>query len=689
MGKVLKGDNSSNDLAKRPVSLLAAGLKIPLAVLLLAAGAAGLAQSPDTTDVLDRHEDLTEVLILEERVKNAVAQHAFRYGLEDKLKALAPINLVARGPYARELMYRGQSGNRTQVRVDGMRVYMACTDRMDPPSSYVATNNLAEIALQDPTEGALQSGQAGAVNLKTARARLGKRPEWRWNAGLRGQTNGGGAQAMMNLERRKQNWAVRLNGSWQKRTPYIDGRGQKVDFTQYEKQNWALSGVYRLSPQDKLQAQVVYDRAVDVGYPSLPMDVGLARGVISSISYLSSRNWGPFAGGRVKVYFNDIFHEMDDTQRPHVPMHMDMPGWSRTYGLNARTGQWSLGQHQLKAQAELYHNYRRAEMTMYPEGEPSMFMLTWPDARLSGAALALTHQWKLKRWYLDNSLRLGGEETRVSSANGQRQWEAQGYEVEEPRRVLLPQLGIKMGRDLGARQSLEASFSYGLRGPTTPERYGYYLFNAADGYDYLGNPDLRPERLATYALAYKLRQKNGQVKGEAYWQAYRDYIFGAFEEGSPLTARSRGIRRYANEAAASFWGLSAQGQWQLNAWNLRGTLKWNQGQLSDGEYPPLLPPLQGSVNGAYSFKEHWQVGGQLRWALAQRRFNRDFRERATPGYALADCRVAYRGLQKSFDWELALAGRNLLDQYYFPHTSINRIASPGRNLVLELKVMGK
>jgi iron complex outermembrane receptor protein len=23
---------------------------------------------------------------------------------------------------------------------------------------------------------------------------------------------------------------------------------------------------------------------------------------------------------------------MDDTKRPNVPIHMDMPGWSKTYG---------------------------------------------------------------------------------------------------------------------------------------------------------------------------------------------------------------------------------------------------------------------------------------------------------------------------------------------------------------------
>jgi iron complex outermembrane receptor protein len=34
-----------------------------------------------------------------------------------------------------------------------------------------------------------------------------------------------------------------------------------------------------------------------------------------------------------KVYFNAVEHYMDDTTRPENLVHMDMPGWSTTYGL--------------------------------------------------------------------------------------------------------------------------------------------------------------------------------------------------------------------------------------------------------------------------------------------------------------------------------------------------------------------
>ena len=83
-------------------------------------------------------------------------------------------------------------------------------------------------------------------------------------------------------------------------------------------------------------ASVIYDRANDVGYPALPMDVSLARAVIGSLSYEHKELSDDIALWETKLYANSIKHVMDDTNRPDVIIHMDMPGWSDTYGFYSR-----------------------------------------------------------------------------------------------------------------------------------------------------------------------------------------------------------------------------------------------------------------------------------------------------------------------------------------------------------------
>ena len=62
------------------------------------------------------------------------------------------------------------------------------------------------------------------------------------------------------------------------------------------------------------------------------MDVSLAKAVIASVSYEYSNKERFIKSLETKIYANSITHVMDDTKRPNVPIHMDMPGWSDTYG---------------------------------------------------------------------------------------------------------------------------------------------------------------------------------------------------------------------------------------------------------------------------------------------------------------------------------------------------------------------
>src|SRR5690606_2798356 len=63
-------------------------------------------------------------------------------------------------------------------------------------------------------------------------------------------------------------------------------------------------------------------------------------------------------------------------------MHMDMPGWSDTYGYYSQAG-LKVENQKFLVKLDGFYNKSLAEMTMYPSdpNENSMFMLTWPDVR--------------------------------------------------------------------------------------------------------------------------------------------------------------------------------------------------------------------------------------------------------------------------------------------------------------------
>src|SRR5690606_25927540 len=152
---------------------------------------------------------------------------------------------------------------------------------------------------------------------------------------------------------------------------------------------------------------------------ALPMDVSLARAFIGSLAWEQSDFLGTFDHWETKLYANTVEHIMDDGQRPEVPIRMDMPGQSDTYGVYTQI-RLSSGRHRFLGKLDGHYNRSYAEMTMYPDnpGESPMFMLTWPDVRTLASGIYLEDQIDLENGNLKLSTRLGLQTFHVANEMG-------------------------------------------------------------------------------------------------------------------------------------------------------------------------------------------------------------------------------------------------------------------------------
>lgn len=640
---------------------------------------------PDTLKVHLDHLHLEDVLILDQWQRGAAPADPHASSTELRLKELPGVNLISRGAYGKEVSYRGQSEGRVQVRINGMRIYNACTDRMDPVTSYVAENNLQSAELDDGCGTKCSAnGLTGNLNLETRKGDFQGQSGWEGGVSQQMVTNGWGSQTAAHLTGHAKRWAWRVNGSWQKSGNYRDGSGREVKYSQFEKAN--LSGYlgFRASGRDLLELELIYDRATDVGYPALLMDVGLARGLIGSITYSAERPLGPFARQSWKIYHNDIYHQMDDSQRPEVAMRMDMPGWSRTSGFRLDATGWQEGAHQWTAGAEVFTNYRKAEMTMYPEDQLPMYMMTWPDARLYGAGVGLQHQWQWGEGQLNTSLRLDGEASHLAGDLGLRQWSGMGYEAGGQRVYWLPQWRSGYTLPTGENHQWLISAQWGKRAPVTSELYGFYLFNASDAFDYLGSPDLVAEQMAGTEVGHIYHQGAWRISTRAYWHQYLQYIFGQSLPYSAMTPGARGVRQYENLPSARVWGVEHTMDYRPDG-PFHATARWEYvNGFAEAVGPlPLMPPLQGQVRGAYRWQE-WHFSLQTRWAWEQKVINTAYGDRYTPGYALWDVALWFPMEGEQVDTRLEVSLENAFDMAYRPHLQWGEVLSPGRSLRLKV-----
>ena len=60
-------------------------------------------------------------------------------------KKLPSVSIVRRSGIANDIILRGQKKDNINILIDNTKVYGACPNRMDPPTSHILTNNIESV----------------------------------------------------------------------------------------------------------------------------------------------------------------------------------------------------------------------------------------------------------------------------------------------------------------------------------------------------------------------------------------------------------------------------------------------------------------------------------------------------------------------------------------------------------------
>ncbi|UTW67262.1 TonB-dependent receptor [bacterium SCSIO 12643] len=610
---------------------------------------------------------------------------------DEIIEDLQGVNIIRRGNYAAEPTFRGMSSGQLSMTIDGMKIFGACTDKMDPVSSYVSSNNLESITVSSNNNHACQgSNIGGGFDFQTKQAQFNSHKEISGSAGIGYQTNGNGRLADFNVNYGDSAWALNLNANYQKFDNYKAGGGQTIKYTQFEKVNFALSSNWMPSNTEILKAQFIYDDAYNVGYPALPMDVSFAGGRIYSLSY---KKYFTNSTLFLKAYGNNITHIMDDTKREFVPMHMDMPGKSDTYGVFAKS-EFNIGErHQILINPDYYYNVSFADMKMYPNDpnrpeEPVMYMITWPDVRRHSGSLLIQDRFTINsQTELKYSGKIEYVTSKIFSEFGIQQLEVIGKDGNIPSTYILGNGNAVLTYQMNKSTQLFGQIGYAERQPTVSEGFGYYLFNSMDGYDYIGIPDLRKETALKTSIGFNWQKDKTVLETKIYHYQFQDYIIGIVDSTyDGMTIGSNGVKVYENIPSASISGFEVK----LNTTLFKTVRFQNQTQFTygiDHQNNPLqmIPPLQNASKFGYSYK---QVKIQLEAVIAAMQNNPriDAGETTTPSYGIINIsgQAPIKLLQQSTSISVSI--NNLFDSNYWDHLDWNSIPRPGRSFIVNLRM---
>ncbi len=610
---------------------------------------------------------------------------------DEIVASLDGVSLIRRGNYAAEPTFRGMSSGQLSITIDGMKIFGACTDKMDPVSSYVSSNNLESITMSSNSNHCSQgSNVGGGFDFQTKGPQFSQKRHISGSAGMGYQTNGNGRLANMNLNYGDSAWAVNLNANYQKFDNYTAGGGKVIKYTQFEKINFALTASWMMSNTQVLKAQLIYDNAYNVGYPALPMDVSFAGGRIYSLSYKKY-----LANGSVflKAYGNNITHIMDDTKREWVAMHMDMPGYSDTYGAYAQAKFYVGHQHTLMINPDYYQNKSFADMKMYPNDptrpeEPVMYMITWPDVKRYSGSVLVSDDFKINE---KSNIKYSGKieyvSSKVFSEFGIKQLAVLGKDGTIPSSYLLGNGDVAYTHSVGENWKVFGQLGYAERQPTVSEGFGYYLFNSMDGYDYIGMPDLLKERALKTSLGTSFSTNKTTVETKIFHYQFHDYILANIDPTyDGMTIGSNGVKIYENIPNASISGFEVNIATEVsNAIRVQNTAQFSYGIDNNGTPLQMIPPFQNTTKLGYTYKVvEFRVEAIV--AAMQNNPRKNAGETTTPSYGILNilAQAPFQLLKQSCT--ASIRANNIFDSNYWDHLDWNSIPRPGRSFILNLKM---
>lgn len=634
--------------------------------------------------------DLTEVTVYNSKKVNKATDY-FKSNqsatLEDIMSRLPELSLIKRGPYGMEPSIRNLSDGRINVLIDGMKIHGACTDKMDPVTIYIEPSNLKSLEVESGGTGSFSgSSIGGTINMKKDEPLLysGKTFSGIVHSGFQTAAKSFYEGVQLNYSTKK--FGIKGTTTYRNSSNYRSGGGKIIPFSQFEKINYSLSLKYKLNERLYYLADYIGDKGYNIGYPALPMDVGFASANIGSMSLSYSDNSKKLYTWNLKVYANSVVHKMDDTKRPNVPMHMDMPGESNTKGFYAEAS-YRINRHQkIDVRIDASSVFLKADMTMYQPGELPMYMLTWPDNRTNQAGIAA--KWNVhvsdKSSFMISG-RLDGINSGLVTTESKSEMSIFGYE--KKRNDFLKSVSAKAYQKAGKNISIISSLSYSERFPTATELYGFYLFNASENYDYIGNPFLNPEKSIQAELTGNYRFGRSNIKLTGYYIHVLDYITGMVNPAlSVMTIGAAGVKRFEQIKFADIIG--AEGSLFLNVnknVDVVSTLKYAYGKDSENNPLVAIAPLKSIVSVRRTFNNFY-VQAESEMSAAQNRVNKMAAELPTNGFAIFHLRGEYNFAFFKLNSKAQFGVENILDKNYTEHLDWGKIPRQGRNFYIQLKV---
>ena len=257
---------------------------------------------------------------------------------EALIKNVPSASIVRRSGIANDIILRGQKKDNINILIDNSKIYGACPNRMDPPTSHILTNNIESIEVTEGPYDVENFGTlSGLVKIKTKEPTKELSGEINLNVGSYGYKKGSFAVSGGNDYVR-----FLLSASKETSDQYEDGdrdnfleqqvkhgvplssRYSEDDFDAYEKTTVLTKLIFDIDDSSNVAVSYTANRSDNVLYPNTPMDADYDDSDIFTLDY-EKRDLGKYSKiFNLEYYYSKVDHPMSISNRNNATMMKDM-----------------------------------------------------------------------------------------------------------------------------------------------------------------------------------------------------------------------------------------------------------------------------------------------------------------------------------------------------------------------------
>lgn len=228
----------------------------------------------------------------------------------DFLKSIPGFSVIRKGGTDGDPVFRGFSGSRLGILLDGQEIYGGCGGRMDPPTAYVYPESYDRVTLlKGPQSVRYGAGQSAGVVLFDRDVKRMEAFGWNANGSVTLGSFGRNDQMADALVGGPMGYA-RIGGTRAQADDYKDGDGNSVHS---EYLRWSSNAAFGLTPDNntriELSANLSDGRAA---YADRSMDGTKFKRENVSLMFERKRMGGIVDAIEGRVYYNYVDHVMDN-----------------------------------------------------------------------------------------------------------------------------------------------------------------------------------------------------------------------------------------------------------------------------------------------------------------------------------------------------------------------------------------